>query len=252
MPNESLHVEPHHERLDADAVCERCGTVSPEDTLLCKTCGNNLRDQRTRRIAVGGDPQAASPKKLRWSWLASALTAIGLIVLVWTGLNVESISQNLFMGDESAEVAEQFWTGPDSATYRDLKAELTANPVSDTDAQKAHSAPVAIVEFSGRYVILSDPGAGTPQTLGTGIVRQEGENVYFVAILDRGAEIRGQAQLVGESTPAARDTAAIFVGGEYYLASGVALKRDTELGGYICHAQTSESNPVSVLLFKIP
>ena len=37
----------HHEaveHLDADAVCEPCGNVNPEGTLLCKTCGNNLRD----------------------------------------------------------------------------------------------------------------------------------------------------------------------------------------------------------------
>ncbi|MCX5757207.1 MAG: hypothetical protein NTU83_01615, partial [Candidatus Hydrogenedentes bacterium] len=38
------------ERIDADAVCEKCGTVNPEETLLCKTCGNNLRDQRLHRV----------------------------------------------------------------------------------------------------------------------------------------------------------------------------------------------------------
>ena len=27
------------QRLEADAVCEQCGTVNPEDTLLCKKCG---------------------------------------------------------------------------------------------------------------------------------------------------------------------------------------------------------------------
>ena len=44
----------HVEHLDADAVCEACDTVNPEGTLLCKTCGNNLRDQRARRMKAGG------------------------------------------------------------------------------------------------------------------------------------------------------------------------------------------------------
>ena len=40
------------ERVDADAVCARCGAVNPEDSLLCKVCGNFLRDLRGRRLAV--------------------------------------------------------------------------------------------------------------------------------------------------------------------------------------------------------
>lgn len=251
MPNESLHAGPHHERLDADAVCEQCGTVNPEETLICKTCGNNLRDQRMRRIAAGGDVQAAAPKVLRWSWLASALTVLGLILLVWAAMNAEEIMQAVFTGDESGATAQSFWNGPQSGTYESLRAELVANPVSDAEAQNARTAAADITDFTGRYVIVHET-AGGARTLGSGIARHEDATLFFVALLDGGGgEIRGEAQLVGESTPAARDTAAILVDGEYHLASGVALKREENLGGYLCHAQTMTSNPISVVIYKV-
>lgn len=250
MPNESLHVEPHHERLDADAVCERCGTVNPEDTLLCKTCGNNLRDQRMRRIAAGGEEQAVAPKSLRWSWLASILTVLGLVLLVWAALNAEEIMQGVFAADETTAIAKSFWETPKSAVYEELKTELQVNPVTPEAAQSAMRSALPINDFTGRYAIMS--ASGTPVPMGSGIARQDGQTIYFLATLDRGlGEIRGEAQLVG-TTPAAKDTAAIYHDGIYELASGVALKRDGEANGYLCHAQTTVSNPVSFLIFKLP
>lgn len=252
MPNESLHVDRHHERLDADAVCERCGTVNPEDTLLCKSCGNNLRDQRMRRIAEGADFQAVAPRAFRWSTLASLLTVLGLLLLVWTVWNLDAISQGLFSGDETGETAEQLWVGPQHQVYDDLKAELAANPVSDADAERARTSPIPVTDFTGRFVITNPSIVGTSRRIGTGVARQEGGVVYFVATLELdGAEIRGEAQLVGDSIPRVSDTAAIFANGEYTLASGVAL-RNPDAGGYVCHAQTMYSNPVSVQIFKVP
>jgi hypothetical protein len=253
MPNESLHVEPHHERLDADAVCERCGTVSPEETLICKTCGNNLRDQRMRRIAAGGEPQVAGPRLLRWSWLASALTLLGLLLLVWTVMNLEEISQSLFTGDASGNLAREFWEGPDAATYEGLLAELAANPVTEEETEKARASEVEVTDFSGRYVIVSNT-AGPARVLGTGIAKREGDVLYFAAQLERGAgEVRGQVLFMGTAaTPAANDTAAILYEGEYELASGVALKREED-AGLVCYAQTPvSSNPATVLLYKVP
>lgn len=252
MPNESLHVEPHHERLDADAVCERCGTVNPEDTLICKTCGNNLRDQRMRRIAAGGEAQVAAPKVLRWSWLASLLTVLGLLLLVWAAINAEELMQGVFAADGTGELAESFWVAPGNSIYEEMKADLGVNPVTEQEEQRAQQNVGPITDFTGRYAIMSDPSAGTPRPLGSGIVRQDGPTVYFLAVLSRGlGEVRGEAQLVG-TTPAAKDTAAIYMNGGYELASGVALKRDADQAGYLCHAQTMDSNPLTVWICKVP
>jgi len=52
-----MHKEPfkppeYREGIEADAVCAQCGSANPEGTLICKTCGNNLRDQRMLRITA--------------------------------------------------------------------------------------------------------------------------------------------------------------------------------------------------------
>ena len=73
MSDEHHQHLPEGERLDADAVCGSCGTVNPEDTLLCKSCGNNLRDQRQTRIAVDGP--GMEPMDMRWT--ISAVVSAG-------------------------------------------------------------------------------------------------------------------------------------------------------------------------------
>jgi ribosomal protein L40E len=253
MPNESLHVEPHHERLDADAVCERCGTVNPEDTLLCKTCGNNLRDQRMRRIAAGGDAELGQPRKLRWSFLASALTALGLLLILWLGLNAENVAESVFSAGAATDMAREYWVGPGSRRYDELKQQLLANPVTASDVQAARANPIEVDDFSGRYAIFTNTLRGTPRELGAAIVRQEENTLYFVAQISGGqAEVRGQAGFVGESTPRALNSAAIMSGREYMLGSGVALKRGEDEGGFVCHVQGAEGGPITVLIFKIP
>ena len=52
MHKELFEHPDYHEGIEADAVCAQCGSANPEGTLICKTCGNNLRDQRLMRIAA--------------------------------------------------------------------------------------------------------------------------------------------------------------------------------------------------------
>ncbi|HOJ68818.1 MAG TPA: hypothetical protein PLH06_08470, partial [Candidatus Hydrogenedentes bacterium] len=81
-----------HQVLDADAVCAQCGMVNPEGTLLCKNCGNNLRDQRMLRLqadeALQGRETAAEQRN---TFLRNALGVLGVLVLLYLGLNASSL-----------------------------------------------------------------------------------------------------------------------------------------------------------------
>jgi hypothetical protein len=88
MEDQRTGIEDNFEYIDADAVCEQCSTVNPAGTLLCKTCGNNLRDQRMRRLAADEGMEAvhASDRPIRM--LTGLLVVLGLLAILWAAINV--------------------------------------------------------------------------------------------------------------------------------------------------------------------
>ena len=196
----------HHdmvEHLDADAVCEACGNVNPEGTLLCKTCGNNLRDQRTRRMQAGGPVADAGPSIQIGNIVRGVLMVAGILLVLWTALNVSTI-ESWLLGVQSVEAKgegavdpETFWTGPDATQYDELTDTLTDQAVTIEEAGAVPpGAPLASLD--GRYVLKrSTESAASP--VGSAIIKQAGDKWFFVALLVGGTEIRGAAQKTSDT-----------------------------------------------------
>lgn len=92
------------EHLDADAVCELCGNVNPEGTLLCKQCGNNLRDQRSRRMHTTGGPTSVVESSFSISRIVRGVVIVfGICAVLWVALEaVSTIETWLMSGVQSA------------------------------------------------------------------------------------------------------------------------------------------------------
>ena len=235
MSREDPPVEAVPQRLDADAVCERCGTVNPEETLLCKTCGNNLRDQRLRRVAAGG-LQAIPEARERTRWLGMLLTVFGILLILWTMFNVDNIETWLVQGFKVAQSGggpdpEALWQSSGTKIYDELAQELDANPITEAEiGQALQQGPVA-GKLAGRY-FLREPGALRDTVIGSALVRREGDTIYFVARIGPNAEVRGEAFLKGATSLETR-VAGARVNGEFLDVFGSAVRNKE--GGYACY-----------------
>ena len=240
------------ERIDADAVCERCGSVNPEDTLLCKTCGNNLRDQRARRMAPDQVMETADLKPSRAAWVKGILGAIGIVLLICIAINAGRIedymveAQTTKLGD-----ATVFWSGAQGREFGKLAKELKSNPITPEERDLALKQPASADTYDGRYV-LAQRSALREVPVGQAIVRKEGDALRFVAVFDGSeAELRGEATLEGPTRVAARDTAGVYVNGEYYGASGFAQVLQT--GGFECLGLCDVSDEsYSAIAYRVP
>jgi len=240
------------ERIDADAVCERCGSVNPEDTLLCKTCGNNLRDQRARRMGVGLPLDTAEGKPSRVAMLKGIGVAAVIIVLLLLAINVGRIedymvrAQTSRSGDMTA-----YWSGAFGREFSKMAQELKSKPSTPEERDAAMRQPAAGDTYEGRYV-LAQKGSIRELPIGDAIVRKEGDAFRFVAVFDGSeAELRGEGLLEGQTRIAARDTAAVYVDGAYYPASGFA--QPTANGSLECLGLCKLSeDSYSAVAYRIP
>lgn len=250
---DDLKREAHtRDRIDADAVCAECGTVNPEDTLLCKSCGNNLRDQRMRRVALGQAFDEGVDAARRRRFLTGALTALGLLIVLWVGMNITAIEDWLIdiqTGDVAT--ARSYWTGSASGIYNDLLQELKLNPVTAAEIEETTGSSVLARGFGGRYILRRGPEPGAA-LIGQANVLQEGSTLYFVAELYRGVEIRGAAQLRDGNSRADVESAALRMGKELAVAYGTALVNGD--GSITCYGE-SEMATVGVrtaFAYRIP
>lgn len=252
MSNDDYRIDHAVERIDADAVCAECGSVNPDGTLICKTCGNNLRDQRARRVTGELVPDAVVVESRTPSWLGKSLAVLGLLVLLWTALNLGRI-EDLMVGAQSDELGdpEQYWSGRDSSTLDGLRDELRSNEVGRQEAQAAQQQPLPNDVIDGRYVLVRDNPLGGRVEIGQAIVKQEGNRILFVALLGRDdTEIRGEARPEGTRI-AARDTASVKIRGENWGASGFV--QPMEGGGYACFGLSSENDEsYSAYAYRVP
>jgi hypothetical protein len=251
MSDDDARPEASLDRIDADAVCEQCGTVNPEDTLLCKTCGNNLRDQRLRRIA--GEQRVEGLRPARSTWVRGLLVVLAILFLLWVAINIggiESFLMNVQMtptGD-----AEAFWSGSVGRVLDQLAADLKANPTPPQQSAEAVSHPVVSDRYEGRYILVTR-SLVRQIPVGEANVRVEGDALRFVAVLfNRDVEVRGEGRFEGNARIAARDSAGARIDGRYYGVSGFAQKADT--GGLECLGlcDYSADATYSVLAFQVP
>ena len=255
MTNGDSHYNPHMEQIDADAVCAECGTVSPEGTLLCRQCGNNLRDQRAQRIsAVGQTTERSASFSSHSKLLRGGLMAFGLLVVLWVGLNAGNIEEMLLgLQVDEEKGADEFWSGSKGGTFDALLDELTANPVTEAEVDALLGGTSGGGELEGRYALLSEGGVMGPRKVGEAIVRRDGDSVRFVVLMPRwNVELRGVGRLDGDSRiTAAEGSVGALVRGDFYGAAGFA--QVVEEGTLECHGLTAfGEDTYSAMAFRVP
>jgi hypothetical protein len=244
------------QQFSADAVCERCGTVNDEGALLCKACGQNLRDQRTRRLAGAKGTEALEEKVSRFRLLTGLLSAFGILLVVLAVLNLSNIEAGLvsvLSEERSAALSgTDWWTGQNAAIYEELLADLQNYPTSPELMQRALDDPATETAYNGRYILLPSGALDAGGVIGEAALRRRGNRVYFVALVGRfKTEVRGYAVLeqIAESggedaieRPVVRNTAG-FISPEGVEVHGFGTTEPQAGGGHHVFAFTGGANP---------
>ncbi len=254
MQDHRAGVEDTFEHIDADAVCEQCSTVNPAGTLLCKTCGNNLRDQRIRRLASDEGIEIIHGSDRPRRVLTGLLVAFGLLAILWTAINVWNgnvenwLTRGITATDSSGSLdPNQYWSGPESAVYTEMSRELADNPITADEAAQ-FTTGAAEEGVDGRYVILAD-GPGS-RMVGGAIVRTRGNSIEFVAQVGRGIEVRGRATVSTDDQYEAQE-----VGVEWGNSTldGYGIARLQDAGVFTCVGRISnaEDKTYSATAYKL-
>jgi len=240
------------DRLDADAVCEQCDTVNPPGTLFCRTCGENLRDQRMRRLArQDAVPVVESPVQPR-RVLAGLLTIFGLLLIIWVAMKVGDGTVEQWLTAQLTEASvstatpvepKEFWTGPLAKVFDELSRTLKSRPVT---LEEVRSGGKGVADgFDGRYFITMRSAGfmserNSAPIVGYACVKQEGEELYFVVQFSNNIEVRAQGRV--REGILATTAAAVRHGDNIVAAMGYA--RILEDGTLECQGQTAASNAV--------
>jgi hypothetical protein len=257
MDTEQPDMQESFDRIDADAVCEQCGTVNPPGTLLCKTCGNNLRDQRSNRLVeeagVHAAREAVRPRRV----LSALLAVFGILVVLWTALNVYygNIDEWLVQGITAAQASESenpalYWSRGNRAEFEQLVQQLYNTPVTREETRMAMEAGQAIENYTGRYVIVRSAGAHT-RTLGTACAVEREDGIVFVALV-AGAqtEIRGRAIVKGAGTVEAK---LVGIKTDDEIQDGLGFADVSEDGRLMCYGLVGNSSDyVEAEVYKVP
>ena len=236
------------EQVDADAVCEQCGTVNEEGTLLCKVCGHNLRDQRASRLAQGQAPEAFEGGVNRFRMLTGLLTVLGILLVVLAVLRISTIEAALvrFLTDAPETTTGDLWSGAGSEIYEGLRLQLDQYPASLGKIEMALEDPVKDTTYNGRYILLRPGLRAANRVMGEAHLSRRGDNFYFVAILRRSPiEIRGFATLEAMGEDGAvraevKNTAGAFLGAEKYV--GFGYSEPLEDGGHAIYASSDSDD----------
>lgn len=198
MSRDNMHMPPGL-NLDADAVCAQCGTVNPEATLICKVCGNNLRDQRSLRLQADQVLESAGEPVSETRWFAGALTVLGGLLIIFVAFFVNSIADFMVSGGVQASGASSLWASDDDAIFAEMRAELGIAPTPE-DIAAAIEASLAVPEEGiepagpeGRYVLLPQNAGPDALPFGTAVIRARDLDFIFIAVLQDGSEVRGYA-----------------------------------------------------------
>lgn len=230
--------------VDADAVCEQCGTVNDDGTLLCRVCGQNLRDQRARRLAGVQSPETSEAKVSRTRLFTGVLSVIGIVLIIILVISLPRIEAGLASALSEDPIAstgsEDLFSGPNASIYDGLLTELHDYPSTRAQVQDALSTPLVEDTYNGRYILMP-AGALTPDRIaGEAAVSRRGNRIYFVAVLTNPAvEVRGSAELEeiqneGEDVvigPVVRNSAG-FIDASGVEVRGFGLAQPIATGGH--------------------
>lgn len=185
--------ETHADDLDADVVCQECELVNAPGTLICRQCGNNLRDQRVRRLAAMHEGDLEDKSERRSRLLSGLLSVFGLLAILYVSLNVGNIEKWMVgVQTEGDRTDPGYWTGEQGAVFDAMVQDLQATPPTKEQMDAAQSNPPAFTDFEGRYLVTL-PTNTEERVIGVASVRKQDGNLYYCAILDDGSQIRGIA-----------------------------------------------------------
>ena len=232
MKHETFAPPEYKEGLEADAVCGQCGHVNPEGTLICKACGNNLRDQRMLRMAADQILDADNEPNERSVFMVRAGSVLAILFILWMGLNVGNITSMLTSAENSYESDGTattnpgvFWTGASSATYDNMHSTLSGKLPSAGDAENARMNVMPANSLSaGNYVLFEQRGTGMRYT-GAATIQIDGNIWRYTAALLDGIEIRGEASITEQILTSQWNQAGALYQGEYFAVTGTAEMR---------------------------
>jgi len=239
-------------KIDADAVCVQCGTVNPEGTLICRKCGNNLRDQRRLRLQAEEQlrvgEESLSTRKIVWGIIAF----IGAIFIVIAGLNADSIMMWLVSSSSGFSFStESPWSGELGKQLSILERDLKAQIIASNQIYAAIQRPVNSENFEGVFIIAVRNVDGTFAPVGKAIVKPTEDKYLFVALLDNEAQVRGFAQKQNERFVVYWENASCEWNAQRGSASGIVSRReDGRYEGYGGTELTNEN--FEFYAFKLP
>ncbi len=238
--------------VDADAVCEVCGTVNAEGVLICRTCGNNLRDQKARRMAA--EAQLFEPERVNSSqYVRGGLGVLALLIVLWTAINVNKIADRIVNAGTSSDPIQALFEVPQTDVYDALAMEAMALAPTVEQVEALQAEPLAGTSMDGNYVIVqSDPYSGV-EILGTAVVRTDELATRYVASLGGLGQVRGVARAQGESaySSAWNDAAARSADGLIFGVAGVAVAQQD--GSVECFGQSAlDDANYEVVAYRLP
>ena len=258
MDLQNQNDDSHYGPIDADAVCAKCATVNPEETLFCKSCGNNLRDQRVQRIAKGGAIVIGDTGVGKFRILTGVLITMGFVLIGCVLLFFPSIEswlvdiQTIEAGVNKADL----WGATGANIYDEMLDDLQSFPTSPGQMQLALNDPILDQSYNGRYAVAALDDSGGLSIIGEASLKLQGDVVYFVFRHDsiKALELRGYATLQGvgdERYAVVMNTAGYRFGNDQQLIYG--LGEPATDGSHLCSGQgDSEDSFAEVWAYRIP
>lgn len=224
---------PPSQRLDADAVCAQCGTVNPEGTLICKTCGNNLRDQRRLRLqaeeqlVIGGELPSSR------NIVLGVITVLGAVAIIFAGFNADRIMLWLVSSAEYSSSGVNLWSGEMGRVMSAMEQDLASHMVTASQIYSVFQQPIVSESVAGYYVVAVRSTGQDYRAVGRAVVKPQDDNILFVAVLDNGAQVRGIARQQESRYIAYWENASCQWNGQIGAVSGIVTRReDGRFEGY--------------------
>lgn len=230
------------DKLDADAVCAQCNTVNAEGTLLCKVCGNNLRDQRNRRMQADQAMDLEHTGQRRRAWLSGVFFVLALVLIASTLMNQELIVEWLI--EEEAPQTNLLWTGQYDAYFQPMFEEIDTAGLTAESAAAIREQVAPSDTLEGIYALFDGE-----IFIGTASFRLEGEEAYFAAILEGDREVRGIARFEASNYIAIPEFSGIDYRGRVTSISGVAIPQDS--GAVECMGDDGQER-ANFLAYRLP
>ena len=258
MDDQDLGQGQGFEQVDADAVCEKCSTVNDEGALLCKVCGNNLRDQRAQRIGSIGTPEMLDAGQSKIRMLTGLLVVMGILAVLYAAMNIGSFEAYLTsrLSDDPLANIDDYWGGPEAPLYESMLQDILTNPTPEGARIASLADPQIETSFSGRYLILESGAVSTERIVAEAQLTRYGSRILFVCVSQNGElDVRGYGYFsprmgVVAASVIARETAEMRTGGNVEVVLG--LSSPMEVGGHTVMArQLQNEAPREFLAYRV-